>query len=87
MKFSFPYQMLSFSQRLFYSVVVLFLAFVVCFMAFQYRREKDYKVELMNTQLQYYNDKFSEYILQQDTLDTHLLEQYVKNHHMNDLRY
>ena len=53
MKFSFPYQMLSFSQRLFYSVVVLFLAFVVCFMAFQYRREKDYKVELMNTQLQY----------------------------------
>ena len=86
MKFSFPYQMLSFSQRLFYSVVVLFLAFVVCFMAFQYRREKDYKVELMNTQLQYYNDKFSEYILQQDTLDTHLLEQYVKNHHLNDLR-
>ena len=86
MKFSFPYQMLSFSQRLFYSVVVLFLAFVVCFMAFQYRREKDYKVELMNTQLQYYNDKFSEYILQQDTLDTHLLEQYVKTHHLNDLR-
>ena len=86
MKFSVPYQMLSFSQRLFYSVVVLFLAFVVCFMAFQYRREKDYKVELMNTQLQYYNDKFSEYILQQDTLDTHLLEQYVKNHHLNDLR-
>lgn len=86
MKFSFPYQMLSFSQRLFYSVVVLFLAFVVCFMAFQYRREKDYKVESMNTQLQYYNDKFSEYILQQDTLDTHLLEQYVKNHHLNDLR-
>ena len=86
MRLSFPSHVMSFSQRLFYSVIVLFLAFVVCFMAFQYRREKDYKVELLNTQLQYYNDKFSEYILQQDTLDTHLLEHYVKNHHLNDLR-
>ena len=86
MRISFHKHGLSFSQRLFYSVIALFLAFVICFMAFQYRREKDYKVELLNTQLQYYNDKFSEYILQQDTLNIELLELYVKDHHLTDLR-
>lgn len=86
MKRLFSNHVLSFSQRLFFSVIVLFLAFVVCFMAFQYRREKDYKVELLNIQLQHYNDNFSDYILQQDTLDTHILEYYVQHHHLNDLR-
>ena len=86
MKKLFSNHVLSFSQRLFFSVIVLFLAFVVCFMAFQYRREKDYKVELLNIQLQHYNDNFSDYILQQDTLDTHILEYYVQHHHLNDLR-
>lgn len=86
MKRLFPNHVMSFSQRLFFSVIVLFLAFVVCFMAFQYRREKDYKVELLNIQLQHYNDNFSDYILQQDTLDTHILEYYVQHHHLNDLR-
>lgn len=86
MRISFHKHGLSFSQRLFYSVIALFLAFVICFMAFQYRREKDYKVELLNTQLQHYNDKFSEYILQQDTLNIELLELYVKDHHLTDLR-
>ena len=62
MKTPFPNHVLSFSQRLFFSVIALFIAFVICFMAFQYRREKDYKVELLNTQLQNYNDRFSEFI-------------------------
>ena len=81
MKLPFLNHVLSFSQRLFYSVIVLFLAFVICFMAFQYRREKDYKVELLNTQLQNYNDQLSNYLLLQDTLKPDILRNYVRSNH------
>ena len=86
MKNPFQTHVLSFSQRLFFSVIALFIAFVVCFMAFQYRREKDYKVELLNTQLQNYNDQLSDFLFIQDSLETTTLGQYVRNHHLNDLR-
>lgn len=86
MKNPFPNHVLSFSQRLFISVIALFMTFVICFMAFQYRREKDYKVELLNIQLQNYNDRLSDFIFRQDTLDTTLLKTYVHKHHLNDLR-
>ncbi len=86
MKTPFLNHVMSFSQRLFFSVIALFLAFVICFLAFQYRREKEYKVELLNTQLQNYNDQLSDFIFQQDTLDTGMLRSYVRSHHLNDLR-
>lgn len=48
---------LSFSQKLFLSVVSLFLISVVCFLVYQYRREKAYKVELLDLKLQDFNDR------------------------------
>ena len=45
---------LSFSRKLFLSVISLFLIFAACFIAYQYQREKEYKVELLDTQLQDY---------------------------------
>lgn len=86
MRISFPIHFLPFSQRLFFSVITLFIAFVICFMAFQYRREKDYKVELLNTQLQNYNDQLNNFLSDQDTLNISLLGQYVSHHPLNDLR-
>ena len=86
MKNPFQTHVLSFSQRLFFSVIALFIAFVICFMAFQSRREKDYKVELLNTQLQNYNDQLSDFLFIQDSLETTTLGQYVRSHHLNDLR-
>ena len=86
MRIPFFDQVLSFSQRLFFSVITLFLAFVICFLAFQYRREKEYKVELLNTQLQYYNKQLSEFIVQQDTLDINTLRDYVRCYQQKDLR-
>ena len=86
MKNPFQTHVLSFSQWLFFSVIALFIAFVICFMAFQYRREKDYKVELLNTQLQNYNDQLSDFLFIQDSLETTTLGQYVRSHHLNDLR-
>lgn len=40
---------LSFSRKLFLSVISLFLVFAACFIAYQYQREKEYKVELLDT--------------------------------------
>lgn len=78
---------LSFSQKLFVSVISLFLTFAACFIAYQYQREKEYKVELLHTQLQDYNDRLEMVLRITDTkqwnevLDTHI-QAYV-NH---DLR-
>ena len=77
---------LSFSKKLFLSVIVLFLAFAVCFMAFQYRREKEYKIELLNTQLQNYNDRLNDFLREKDTLNLELLDKYVHEHTLNELR-
>lgn len=48
---------LSFSRKLFLSVISLFLVFAACFIAYQYQREKEYKVDLLDMQLQDYNDR------------------------------
>lgn len=56
------YRLLPFNKRLFLSVITLFLAFAVCFMLFQYQREKSYKSELLNTQLQNYNAQLYDFI-------------------------
>ena len=86
MSLHFSKNLMSFSRQLFLSVIALFLAFVICFIAFQYRREKEYKVELLNTQLQNYNDRMSDFLRIQDTLHIDMLNAYVKTHHMDNLR-
>lgn len=77
---------LSFSKKLFLSVILLFIAFAICFMAFQFRREKEYKIELLNTQLQNYNDRLNDFLDAQDTLDIRTLDNYVRKHAIQDLR-
>lgn len=51
---------LSFSRKLFLSVISLFLVFAACFLAYQYQREKEYKIELLHNQLQDYNNRLYE---------------------------
>ena len=71
---------LSFSRRLFLSVILLFLIFAVSVIAFQYQREKTYKIELLNLQLQDYNEDLY-YKLQSkpDTLWDSFMEDYLSN--------
>ena len=57
---------ISFSWRLFLSVIALFIAFALCFIAYQYQREKEYKVELLDMQLQDYNDRLHMELRYQD---------------------
>ena len=79
------YRILSFSQRLFVTVVFLFVAFAVCFIAFQYQREKTYKSEVLNIQLQSYNDQLCNFIADND-LNIDSLQHYVATHMMPNLR-
>lgn len=44
-----------FSQRLFWSIFFIFLGFTVCFLLFQYQREKEFAQEKLNNVLSNYN--------------------------------
>ncbi|MEY8684896.1 sensor histidine kinase [Bacteroides sp. AN502(2024)] len=76
---------LSFSRKLFLSVISLFLVFAICFIAYQYQREREYKIELLNTKLQDYNSRFYEQ-LDEQPIDREKINGYVNNHILKDLR-
>ena len=83
---TFSYKVLPFSQRLFLSVNLLFVTFVGCFVIFQYNREKSFKSELLNIQLQNYNDRLYDHIITKSEQNIDSLRQYVATHMMPDLR-
>lgn len=62
-----------FSQRLFWSVFCIFLGFTVCFLLFQYQREREFAEEKLNNVLSNYN-----YQLSRRSRQTTDLEQSVK---------
>ena len=76
---------LSFSRKLFLSVISLFLVFAICFIAYQYQREREYKIELLNTKLQDYNSRLYEQ-LDEQAIDSEIINGYVNNHILEDLR-
>ena len=67
---------ISYHKRLFVQIIAFSWAMVLCFIWFQYIREKEYKSEFLNTQLQQYNqhlitsveagDPFEDYIATYD---------------------
>lgn len=80
----FKIRLLTFSRKLFLSVITLFIAFAACFMLFQYQREKSYKTELLNTQLQNYNEQLYGYMADAGSLDS--LKHYIMTHMIPNLR-
>lgn len=46
---------ISFSQRLFWSIFTMFLGFTLCFLLFQYQREREFGQEKLNNVLNNYN--------------------------------
>ena len=80
------YRILPFYRRLFLSVVLLFLTFATCFILFQYNREKAYKSELLNTQLQNYNAQLYDFIVKVGPSYTDSLRNYIHTHMIPNLR-
>lgn len=66
-------------------MVSLFIAFAICFILFQYQREKAYKSDLLNTQLQDYNAQLYDFIIE-NGIHQDLLQKYVARHMIPDLR-
>ncbi len=66
----------SFSRKLFFSVISLFLVFAVSFILYQYQREKAYKVDLLNLQLQDYNYRLHD-ILEENSIDSIIPQEYL----------
>lgn len=77
----------TFSRRLFLSVLLLFLAFAASFIIYQYQREKEYKVELLDTKLQDCNERLMlELQNVPDSLYTPILKNYTKQYADEKLR-
>lgn len=72
---------LKLSRQLFYWVISMSLMFTVCFTAFQYRRERIYKINVLNVRLQDYNIAMGEAISCVDEAD-----EYVAHHQIDSLR-
>lgn len=78
---------LSFSRRLFLSVISLFIVFAACFIAYQYQREKEFKVELLDMQLQDYNERLHQEMRHYpDSTWTTMLSSYITKYVDDDLR-
>jgi len=83
---------LSLAKRQFIIVVTLFLVFAAIFVAFQYSREKDYKISLINNKLQEYNIMLYRSIdwdnlkrLNNQQIESNLND-YTKTHYFHNLR-
>lgn len=80
---------ISIGQRLFLSVLSVFLIFSVCFIVFQQYRERLYKVSLLQQRLLDYNDRMDEFLHLpggQTPLTDKRIDQYVGEHSMKGLR-
>lgn len=78
-------QRIPFSQRLFWSVFLLFLAFTVCFFLFQYQRERDFAQEKLHSILHNYNYQLHNRLLSQTNTDS-VVDDFIHDIPQKDLR-
>lgn len=75
----------SLDQKLFFSVVAIFSIFVCCTILYQYQREKLFRIELLNSRLQDYNELIhTEY--KKYSIDSLLIEEQISIPQTKDLR-
>lgn len=79
-------RLLSFSNRLFLTILLLFWLFVGCFVYYQYLREKSYKAELLNTQLSMLNNHIFDHLDGQDSCSFSLRNMSFLKQNSSDLR-
>ena len=77
---------LSIGNKLYISVLSVFLAFAVALIIFQHEREKQYKAEILDLRLQDYNDQMKVSLDFLGKTDETTLSEYVRRHHVNNLR-
>ena len=70
--------LISFNNRLFLTVLSLFVLFVGSFIAYQYPREKEYRIEIFNTKLQGINNRM--YTLLPNLEDSEQIQYYLNKY-------
>lgn len=75
----------SFQKNLFLNVGFIFILMALCFSIYQYSREKEYKVEIMNSRMQMYAYEMMQTI-GDSVYNTTAVSQYVSNHKIDNLR-
>ncbi len=76
----------SFQKNMFFSVGTIFVLFALCFSIYQYRREKEYKIDILHARLQMYNYEMMHSLHEAGLLDRHAFMAYVAKHHYEGLR-
>ena len=76
----------SIQGNLLFSIGGLFLVFAICFCAYQYRREKEYKIDILHSRLQMYNYEMVQAIGVSNLADDSLFHAYIKRHSLMGLR-
>lgn len=76
---------ITFSKKLFLSVLVLFYLFAGFFFFYQRHREKEFKIELINNRLQDYNKMIAETFDESQSLDS-LFTRFINRHPIKNLR-
>lgn len=77
---------LSIGNKLYLSVVSIFLIFAISFIVFQQNREKQYKIEILNLHLQDYNDRMHVSLSILGKMDEKTLSYYVKRNYEKNIR-
>ncbi len=76
----------SVGTRLYLSVLAVFIVFAAAFIVFQYEREKEYKIDLLETKLQDYNRRMAEVLSLDTDMTESSIDRFVKTHPEADLR-
>ena len=76
----------SFQLNLLLSIGGVFLFFAVCFSAYQYQREKEYKIDILHSRLQMYNYEMVQTLGEDSLTNSQMFRDYVARHQVKDLR-
>lgn len=76
----------SFQQNLLFSIGGVFLLFAVCFSIYQYRREKEYKIDILHSRLQMYNYEMMQTLGDDSIANRQLFDDYVRRHLIKKFR-
>ena len=77
---------ISIGNKLYFSVLSVFILFAAAFIVFQQTREKQYKTDRLNMQLQDYNARMAEAMHYMRPMSEDALDRYVRRHAMPELR-
>ncbi|MCD7937601.1 MAG: HAMP domain-containing histidine kinase [Tannerellaceae bacterium] len=76
---------ISFSQRLFWSVFLIFIGFIICFFLFQYQREKAFAEDKLNQVLSNYNYQLYRYTHEAEEIEQ-IVQKFIQDIPQKDLR-